>query len=277
MKKRWIEIVLEINGDLPELFYEFLYENFCLGIKEDEKNRIKIYFNKESSNAKIIKNLKIFSNLIIQNINEIEETNWNENWKQYFKPIEITKRIIVSPPWEAELLDNDKIYIKINPEMAFGTGTHETTKLCIKALDEIIPQIQKPTLLDIGCGSGILSIVASKLGASFSLGIDIDPICIKNSFENANINNVSNIFFTTKDLAKIKDQVDIIIANLLLSELMLVKDQIFCHLKKDGYFITSGFYTDEIKDVLYLLGNSFIKINEMNLNNWGLLIFRLKG
>ena len=113
----------------------------------------------------------------------LPEQDWGENWKRFFKPVQVTSRFVVKPPWSKARLKRGQIPININPGMAFGTGTHATTKLCIRALEERLKR-KGLSVLDVGTGSGILSIVAAKLGAKEVWGIDIDGVAVEIAREN---------------------------------------------------------------------------------------------
>jgi ribosomal protein L11 methyltransferase len=122
---------------------------------------------------------------------QIADQNWMEAWKQHYQPIPIGKRLLILPAW-LDSPDPQRIAIKIDPGMAFGTGTHPTTQLCLELLEEALGEGQRPRVIDVGCGSGILSIAALKLGAEKALGVDIDEESVRNSRENAEVNGVSS-------------------------------------------------------------------------------------
>ena len=127
-------------------------------------------------------------------INNVKETDWSENWKQYYKPVEIGERVIIKPTWENIDAPDGKIVIEMDPGMAFGTGTHETTRMCVDLLQKY--KVQNKKVLDLGTGSGILGITAVKLGAKSCLGVDIDKNAVKTANENARINNISAMLYT---------------------------------------------------------------------------------
>ena len=120
---------------------------------------------------------------------QIADQNWMEAWKQHYKPILIGERLLILPAW-MESPEPDRIAIKIDPGMAFGTGTHPTTQLCLELMESAFVKGQTSKVIDVGCGSGILSIAALKLGAKKVLGVDIDAESVKNSRENADVNGV---------------------------------------------------------------------------------------
>lgn len=185
-----------------------------------------------------------------------EDKDWVNNWKQFFKPFSVDD-ILIKPTWEpAEHIENYKMVIEIDPGTAFGTGLHETTQLCIRQLRKYMHTDTK--LLDIGCGSGILSIIGRKLGAGYALGIDIDEEAVKASSENARVNNINEQieFISGNILADrtVQDEVgydcyDIVVANILADVIIPLSGIVAPHLKVGGLFITSGIINTKEADV----------------------------
>lgn len=210
-------------------------------------------------------------------LSETEDKDWINNWKEFFKPFRIDDNIIIKPSWE-ELKEQytDDIVIEIDPGIAFGTGSHETTKLCITSLKEYIKQEDK--ILDIGSGSGILSIIANKLGAKEVRGIDIDENATKEALRNVKLNNLnidkSSLYFETANIlvdndyrdGLCKEYYNIIVANILADVIMPLSKIIGPYLKPDGLFISSGIINTK-EDIVRetLINNNFeiIKINKM--------------
>ena len=178
-----------------------------------------------------------------------DDVLWRDKWKEYFKPTKLSNTIVVKPTWcEYEPSEGDNV-IEIDPGMAFGTGTHETTMLCIRMIEKYMQDGFK--VLDVGSGSGILSIAAAKLGASDVLGIDIDEDAVRVSNENYELNKVSD-----KAKAIIGDltvgvdyKADIVVANLLADIVMRLSKDVTRHLGKKGIFITSGILTEKSEAV----------------------------
>lgn len=201
-----------------------------------------------------------------------KQEDWINNWKEFFKSFYIDN-ILIKPTWE-ELsdVDKDKLLIEIDPGVSFGTGKHETTQLCIRQLLKYL----KPehNLLDVGCGSGILSIVARKLGVPHVTGIDIDEDCIASSYENFEINGLDQASgdFYVGNLAEdkaLQDKVgkskyDIVVANILADIIISMAPQMTDTLKQGGLMITSGiidFKEKEVVDALEAQGLSIVEIN----------------
>ncbi|MBR3146626.1 MAG: 50S ribosomal protein L11 methyltransferase [Eubacterium sp.] len=178
-----------------------------------------------------------------------DDTVWKNKWKEYFKPSHVSDRIVVKPTWEAYEPEADEIVIEIDPGMAFGTGTHETTSMCIRALEKYVREGMK--VLDAGCGSGILSIAAAKLGAGEVLGVDIDEEAVRVSGENFRLNNTDDICRAEYgDVTKgVGFNADLVAANLMAELLCMISKGVASHLQKGGIFISSGIL-DEKEDMV---------------------------
>ncbi len=217
----------------------------------------------------------------LENINysietsKIFEKDWENNWKTYYHPIEIGDNIVICPSWEKYDVKPNQIKVTLDPGMAFGTGTHETTKLCIKVLEKYYNG--KDSMLDIGCGSGILSITASLLGISNIDGVDIDSMAIKISNENAILNNISNINFINCNLTdKINKKYDIITANIVADVIINLSSSICNFLNNNGIFICSGIIDQREDDVITaLLNNRFNIIEKLYDNGWVCIVSTL--
>lgn len=205
---------------------------------------------------------------------EIDDEDWANSWKKYYKPFNISKRIVIKPTWEEYKTESGEIIIEMDPGMAFGTGTHETTKMCAQMLDENIKEGNK--VLDVGCGTGILSIIASKLGAESVLSVDIDSVATEITKENCSINNVDNLEVITGVLSDVKEyKYDVIVANIIADIIIGISQDISRYLKPNGVFISSGIIKERKEEVLqtYLnLGFECVKVEE--LGEWVAIIFK---
>ena len=206
---------------------------------------------------------------------ETEDLDWINNWKKYFSSFTIGD-ILIKPTWEeVKPEDADKFMIEIDPGISFGTGKHETTQLCIKQLIKyIVGAKEAPTVLDVGCGSGILSIVALKLGAKEVVGTDLDADCMISTRDNMQVNHldeklgtfyVGNLIDDTELQKKVgTEKYDIVVANILADVIIPMAPVIPDRLKKGGYFITSGiidFKENEVKEAIEAAGLKVIEIN----------------
>lgn len=206
-------------------------------------------------------------------LNSVDDEDFAEAWKKYYKPLRIGDRIIIKPTWEAYLEEANDIVVELDPGMAFGTGTHETTEMCAEALESFV----KPGdhIYDIGCGSGILSIVGAKLGAEKVTAIDIDPVCIEVSNENIKINKVEDkVQAYQGDLFDVvSDKVDLIVSNIIAEVIAGMVKDLDKYLKDDGIFITSGIILSKVDLVENALRENGYKILETKrLREWACII-----
>lgn len=208
-------------------------------------------------------------------IEEKDDEDWANNWKKYYKPLEIGEKIAIVPEWEA--YENEKrIVIKINPGMAFGTGTHESTYMCLELLERYVKRDDE--IFDIGCGSGILAIAALKLGAKRALAVDIDDKCIDASHENASLNNIEDKMDIKKGnlLDVVKGRADLIVSNIIAEIIVDEIKNLKNHMDKNGIFITSGIIKERRQMVIDALEeNGFEIIDELEKNNWVAIVGRL--
>lgn len=207
---------------------------------------------------------------------EVKEQDWANTWKQYYKPFKIGDHIVIKPTWEDYLEKEGDIVIELDPGMAFGTGDHETTKMCILLLSEYVKKFS--TVFDIGCGSGILSIAASKLGADNVIGVDIDDVAVKAARENVCISGLNNVDIRKGNLIDvIEDKADIIVANIIADAIINLCKDVPKLLKKDGVFIASGIIKDRLQDVEYALNkNGFEIIKNMEMGEWAAIAAMVK-
>lgn len=210
-------------------------------------------------------------------LSETEDKDWINNWKTFFKPFRAADDIVIKPTWETYEKEKDSdILIEIDPGIAFGTGSHETTKLCIQALDKYVKE--GDSILDVGCGSGILSIAALKLGAAHATAIDIDEVAVKVAAENMSVNQIPSSRYTLYDgdlisnaFLKVKAGTghDIVVANILADVIIPLTGVIRPHLKKGGLYITSGIIDTKEEDVRHALEeNGFEILSVEHMKEW---------
>ena len=284
---KWVEIRINLPNNFLEIMTYIMYEigidgiiiedyEVSLGNEKIPKDQsvIKGYLSASCNIDESIKKITDLSNKLIQydigmehnnlQINEVFEKDWAESWKKYYKPVEISENIVIKPTWEKYKGKNKKIVVEIDPGMAFGTGTHETTIMSIKALEKQLKTFNQKDVMDIGCGSGILSIVAEKLGAKRVLGIDIDNVAVNVATENVKINNSEKKVKIIKGdlLNGISKKADIIIANLITDIINNLIPIIPQNLNPGGTVILSGIgkkHSNKIKETLDLNGFKIIE------------------
>jgi ribosomal protein L11 methyltransferase len=186
-------------------------------------------------------------------LRQVQEEDWAEAWKQYFKP-ECIGRVVIKPSWENYQPKSDEIIIELDPGMAFGTGTHPTTRLCIQLLQEIVqPDL---SMLDIGTGSGILALVAAKLGAKRVVATDIDPLAVQTALKNVIKNQVGErVCITEGNLFELPmvEKFDFVVANIIANTILAMIPNLDEILKPGGCFLASGIIEERQKEVEELL------------------------
>ena len=208
---------------------------------------------------------------------DVDEEDWSNAWKKYYHPVQVGEHLVVCPSWEVYDRQPDEVVLTLNPGMAFGTGTHDTTRLCMELLEKYItPQ---DTVLDVGCGSGILAITAALLGANKIIGCDIDEVAVKVAGENAALNGVQDrIAFHQGDLtSQVEGSFQIICANIVADVIIRLSEDAGRYLAKDGIFITSGIIDTREQDVLNALEqNGFQVIERRTSGGWVALACKAK-
>ena len=191
----------------------------------------------------------------------VEQEDWQNGWRKYYHPMEIGSRLAVVPSWQE--YDTPRVKLVLDPGLAFGTGGHETTSLCLEALDERVKGGER--VLDIGTGSGILAIAALKLGASVAEGVDIDPVAVRTAGENAALNGVADkLTVLVGDLSdKASGQYDIITANIVANAIMSLAPAVPGLMADDGVFIASGIIDSRKDEVLAALKAAGLAVQEV--------------
>ena len=192
---------------------------------------------------------------LLLGMENVEDADWENNWKQFYKPMEIGERLLVVPEWE-EAGDDGRVKLILNPGLTFGTGSHATTRLCLTALEKHICGGEK--VLDLGCGSGILSIAALLLGAKDAFACDIDDKCVGVAYENAALNGIGKEHYTVRAGDVLSDRglqkefggdYDLIVANIVADVIIALAPQVRGMLKAGGLFLCSGIIDDRAEEV----------------------------
>jgi ribosomal protein L11 methyltransferase len=290
--RRWLVVELNVPKELEEAVSNFLIERGATGIEELEGDvewqRLRTYFEQDGKEKAVLNSLHRYLKSLKEIRPEIArshvktttlpEQDWGENWKRFFKPVQVTPKFVVKPPWARIRAKRDQIPIDITPGMAFGTGTHATTILCIEALEERIKK-RGLSVLDVGTGSGILSIIAAKLGAQEVCGIDIDGVAVENARENLEKNQVSDIVKIKKgSITVLHGKFDVIVANIDLKSLRKMRNALLGRLNPWGSLILSGILEKDKERIRkhYLETGLLRCIKETQEGEWVCLTFKRK-
>ena len=181
---------------------------------------------------------------------EVDEEDWANSWKKFYKPVKVGEHLVIKPSWEEYVPEDGDIIIELDPGMAFGTGTHETTTMCMKLIESYV----KPGMdvFDVGCGSGVLGISSAKIGAKKVICVDLDPVACKVALENAVINNVQDKVEVRNGnlLDVVKEKADVVIANIIADIIIAFSHNVEKFMKDGAVFISSGIIKDRKEDVL---------------------------
>ena len=266
------EEIRQLLSELPE------WELTDMEINQNENIKYSVFFeSNEEGKEELNRFIEFLENNISDieySIEEIDNSNWEDEWKKSYKSFEIGHNILIKPSWE-EAEETDRIIIEIDPKMAFGTGTHETTSLIMEAVE--LFDLDGLDILDIGCGSGILSILAKKLGAKNVDACDIDEIAIESAKENSRINNVEINPFLSNLFSNVEGKYDIIFANILAEILVDAIKGADEYLKEDGIIFLSGIIREKEELILLNLEKyDYQVIDIIRKGEWTLISARRK-
>ena len=262
-------LVEELNSS--EIQWDYVDEKLL----EVEKGQLLIEFYPSEEETVLIRDFKNFAKeneLGEVKIREIKDEDWANDWKKYFQPFDLGEKLAVVPHWCDYETDRKKILI--DPGMAFGSGNHETTYFCLEMLEKYV---QKNDLVyDIGCGSGILSVAASLLGAQEVQGVDIDPLAIEASKNNRDLNHCDNCSFEKGDLLNnFKKPANLIVSNLFAEIILSFIKDLHEFLVPGGIFISSGILAEKKDEVVKSLEENNFKVLEAHIkNDWAVVVAR---
>ena len=240
---------------------------------------VSVYLPEDGSAADTVSFLKErFATLNIKakiTISGVCEEDWANSWKAYYKPIEIGERMVIVPAWEKYNAPEGKLVVRMDPGMAFGTGSHETTRLVIGLLEKYIKEGQR--VLDVGCGSGILAICAAKLGAGECRAYEIDPVAVKVARENVKDSGLTNVTCDTSDLLRGVDKTggtyDVICANIVADIIIRMTPDVGELMGDDSVILASGIICERADDVISCFEAHGLKIVErVEENGWCALV-----
>lgn len=277
-------------------YWDYVDEKLLNKNKED--THIKVYisnnvygneiFLKIKEGLNRLKNMNLGFNIgkLDYKLTNMNDEEWINKWKEYYKPFNVGNKLLIKPVWEEVEEKKDKIIFNINPGQVFGTGLHQTTQLCIIELEKYVNN--KTVLFDMGCGSGILSIISLLLGAESASAIDIDANAVKTAYENADLNNINHekYFVTNGNIIENENiqfkigyaKYDIVVANIIADVIIASADIVKKLLKQEGIFIASGIIKDRMNDIYEKLELSgFEVINTLVKDEWVCISSKVKN
>lgn len=210
----------------------------------------------------------------------VREEDWQNEWKKYFKPTRVSDFVVVKPTWEEYAPGPDEIVVEIDPGMAFGTGAHETTRMCIAMLEEYLEPGK--AVLDIGCGSGILSITAAKLGAGAVLALDVDSVAVETAKRNVAINRKEGTVLVQRaDILSdtpTNARFHVVVANIIADVILQLNSTVLAYLTRPGIYIVSGIIADRLDEVLASLNSCGLRsIKVAKMGEWRAIACMNKG
>ncbi len=290
---------IEDSADFAEFMVsEFPYRDYVdedlIREKESADVKVKIYVSaNEAGHEQLASVRRVLDDLsgneaygsLKLSFETMNEEDWSENWKQFFHPLKIGDRVLIRPEWEECENDDGRVVFTINPGMSFGTGSHATTQLCLEAIEKYTKE--GDTVLDLGCGSGILSIVAILLGAEFADACDIDKNAVDIAIRNAEMNGVYSDKFRAAAGNIIEDMTlrekfaakkyDIVAANIVADVIIAIAPFAQSFVKDTGILVASGIITERLDEVLGHLEKSFEIVQICDKNGWASVICRPKN
>lgn len=281
-------VVIEDSIELTKERIDQFGEIYALNPNDFPKNGVvvKAYLSATSFLAETIEEIRLaIANLVNFDINigenllttnEVREEDWATAWKQYYHPVKISERFTIVPTWEDYTpVSTDELIIELDPGMAFGTGTHPTTVMCLQALEKVVQEGH--SVVDVGTGSGVLSIGAAMLGAKSVHALDLDEVAVRSAQENIQLNKVEHIaeVFHGNLLDTVKEPADIVVANILAEIIMSFTDDAFSIVKPGGVYVTSGIIGAKKDDVKATLEASGFQVEEvLMMEDWVAIISR---
>lgn len=307
MKKQWLEVSCTVPSALVDTLAEFLIETSHSGvsienlsvdtfsvetIEDPPFKTLKSYFPSDSSPENLQSMISGFissafpeAGAIPLQIALLGEEDWANNWKQHFKPARIGSHLVIKPTWEVFDAAPSDIILELDPGQAFGTGTHATTRLCLESLEKVYKKLppfdcfegETPqTVLDVGTGSGVLSIAAAKLGASRIYAVDIDPEAVTVARENLSLNGVTaDVTVETTMLGEVPGTYEVVLANIIAEELVKLAPDLVARLSPDGLLVLSGILNEREEFVQEGFSKHPLSLVDISRREeWSCLVYR---
>lgn len=309
MKRKWIQVTCRVPAGLVDTLAEYLIElsnngvvidnlrldTFSLDlIEESPVKTVTAFFAEDVAVNDGIRKIESYLMEITKGypgfeyappaVSSITEEDWSSNWKEHFKPLRVGSRLVIKPTWESFPVTDDDIILELDPGMAFGTGAHPTTVLCLSMLEKYLTSAMNSgaktlSALDVGTGSGILSIAAVKLGVERVTAIDIDPEAVRVAEENCLLNKVdSAVSVSDTPLQLLQGRFDIVLANILAEELVRMAPELVRKMAPGGTLILSGILVEKEELALDGYAGFDVTLSEVvREQEWSCIVFRGEG
>jgi ribosomal protein L11 methyltransferase len=295
MSNSWWEIKIECVPSLEENIFWRLSEFGCKGMSTQQQGKeilISAYIPQVQVKLLQVSDLsmqleddakEIGHQLPVTKCNLIDEEDWSSSWKQHWQPQQIGDRLLINPAWLEPPTDTDRIILQLDPGVAFGTGTHATTQLCLEALEMRLQPGSHLTIADIGCGSGILSTAALLLGAERVYAVDNDPLAVKATGENRELNGIAleRLFVELGSIEKLQlmipEPLDGFVCNILADVIVQLAPLMAAVVKPKGWAILSGVLSSQVADVSHVLEqNGWVVGTVWNRQEWSCINLKHK-
>ena len=293
---QWAELCVRLNRQYAGAVAEFLIkEGSSNGIVEEKcpEDRdaaiLKAYIHNDAGRDGYINSVAEYMTELFAaagdtksrphiSVNLIADEDWNKKWKSFFQPLKISERIVIKPSWKDYHRLKGEIIVELDPGMAFGTGTHPSTSMCVKALDELERRLSPEgglRLLDVGTGSGILAIAAAKLGFTGIVGVDVDQVAVRVAQKNAALNGIADaVSLSTTPLKDLEGEFPVVVANILPHVLIYLKVHLLARLSPGGFLILSGIITEKAAEVQAAFTSDVRFCRELKEEQWSCLVFQ---
>ena len=262
-------LMIEDYSDIGDNNYDYIEDELL----NKDKNIVIVsaYVSEQDDLNKALEQVKLLLPMGATNeVMTVAESDWANNWKKYYKPMRVGKNIVIKPSWEEYSQGENDVVVELDPGMAFGTGTHETTRMCMEQLEKYITP--ETDILDVGCGSGILAITGLLLGAKSATGVDIEAVATKVARENGERNGFVEPVYTIKQgnlVEAITGKYDVVVANIIADVIIILSNDIKAYLKPSSVFICSGIIDDRANDVEKALTQNGLQIiNIIKQGEW---------
>ena len=279
---KFLQLTFKASEEARSMLSDYLLglgsEGVAEDVREDGMYDLSAYFPTDEDLGTVIKSLRDnFPGIEIGEIKarQIHSSSWME-WREFLKKVRAGNRVVIIPPWEEYVPEENEIVIEINPSLAFGTGHHESTRLSIASMEEIVERGGVGSMLDVGCGSGILAICAAKLGVPDVTGFDRDPVAVRESIKNARRNSVGGkIRFFSGLIESVSGSYDLVVANVYVEPILAMKEGFHERLAPGGSLVVSGIPLSRGSEAADGLGGAGFKLHkERTEGDW--VSFELK-